>query len=219
MGKEQELPSQMENWELINRVLTLKVPTLYELQEEEQSAQEYLELNEESIEKAITRPAIQSNIALAPSSEWVIRIIAEIYKRIEREKKEREGKMPQTISSVRDVVPYCLPLIEEAPDQEHVIVFDLHSDLRIIDYRRVFLGTQHSVNLSKTVLLKQSILNAAAQVVVVHNHPSGSLTPSQNDIRAKNSMAEAFEIVGIRLADMIIIVSDGRTRSIMTSIA
>jgi DNA repair protein RadC len=50
---------------------------------------------------------------------------------------------------------------------------------------------------------------AASALVLVHNHPSGSLTPSPEDIAVTKQLLEAGKTIGIELLDHIIVGEDG----------
>ena len=57
-------------------------------------------------------------------------------------------------------------------------------------------------------VLKQALLSDATGVFMVHNHPSGNIEPSKNDIVFTNKLKEALNILDIDLLDHIIISSD-----------
>lgn len=53
-------------------------------------------------------------------------------------------------------------------------------------------------------MLKASILSNAANAIVIHNHPSGSLVPSRYDIRITKQLINAYKMLGIGLLDHVI---------------
>lgn len=59
-------------------------------------------------------------------------------------------------------------------------------------------------------MLKASILSNAARLIMVHNHPSGDLTPSKDDIRLTDRMQKVTGLVGIPLMDHIIVGGDNK---------
>ena len=59
-------------------------------------------------------------------------------------------------------------------------------------------------------MLKVSILSNAARLIMVHNHPSGDLTPSKDDIRLTDRMQKVTGLVGIPLMDHIIVGGDNK---------
>jgi len=60
---------------------------------------------------------------------------------------------------------------------------------------------------------RQAIIKNAAAIILCHNHPSGDLTPSPEDIRVTKQMAEAGRVLDIRLLDHVI-VSKGKHLSL-----
>ena len=68
--------------------------------------------------------------------------------------------------------------------------------------------------LSETVVDPKTIFGMALQhqatgVIMVHNHPSGSLKPSQNDINLTKRIGDAGKIMGINILDHLIISDEG----------
>ena len=54
-------------------------------------------------------------------------------------------------------------------------------------------------------MLKAAILANASRIIMVHNHPSGSLVPSKDDTRVTDRMIQICDLVGIPLVDHIIV--------------
>lgn len=59
------------------------------------------------------------------------------------------------------------------------------------------------------LILKYAIDNLASGIIFIHNHPTGNLRPSQNDIRTSNKLKSACELIEVKLIDSIIISDDG----------
>jgi DNA repair protein RadC len=165
----------------------------------------------------VVKPSISIEMELGPHCQR-LKMLGELYKRLAKEAEELAGKRPQIITSTQDVVGHVLPIIEAAPHQEHVIVFDLYIDNTLIQVREVFTGTANAITLDMKTLLRDSVICNADKIVVVHNHPSGSLTPSEADIGTMASIKRAAKLLDIIVADMVIAVRDGRVRSILSSI-
>jgi DNA repair protein RadC len=58
-------------------------------------------------------------------------------------------------------------------------------------------------------VFRAAIIESAAAVILVHNHPSGDPTPSREDREVTDQMAEAGRLIGISVLDHIVI-GDGR---------
>ena len=67
------------------------------------------------------------------------------------------------------------------------------------------IGGLNTVAIEARELFKEPIKSSAAKIIIVHNHPSGSVIPSKNDIEFTKSMTKAGELIGIEIIDHIII--------------
>ena len=91
-------------------------------------------------------------------------------------------------------------------EEYHAILLGSRSEVR----RRVQItvGTADASLVSPREVYRLAILEGASAVVLVHNHPSGDPTPSDDDRRITRELAQAGETVHIRLADHVIIGDD-----------
>lgn len=95
-------------------------------------------------------------------------------------------------------------------DREVMCVINLRSDGTPINGHIASIGALNQTLASPRELLKAAILSNAAQMILLHCHPSGSLVPSKEDIDVTNRMIEICDLVGIPLADHIIIGGNNR---------
>ena len=96
-------------------------------------------------------------------------------------------------------------------DREVVAVVNLKSDGTPINVNFASVGTLNGALAEPRELLKSSILSNAANVIMVHNHPSGCIKPSKTDIALTNRMIEVFSLMGIPLLDHLIVGGDNRS--------
>lgn len=95
-------------------------------------------------------------------------------------------------------------------DREVVCVLNLGSDGKPINCNFASMGALNYSMAHPRELLKTSILSNAASMLLVHNHPTGRLIPSKEDITITDRMLKLGELVGIPLADHIIVGGDNR---------
>jgi DNA repair protein RadC len=95
-------------------------------------------------------------------------------------------------------------------DQEVMGALFLDTRNRLLGESEVFRGTLNRAAVEPRALLKQALLRDAAGLVLFHTHPSGDPAPSAEDLGFTRRMAEAGEIVGIRMVDHLILGSGGR---------
>ena len=90
-------------------------------------------------------------------------------------------------------------------DREVLVVVNLNSGLKPLNFNIVSIGDLTPAIASIPNLLVSGILSNAASFLVLHNHPSGELTPSQEDIAMTKRVIEAGQLVGIPCVDHIIV--------------
>jgi DNA repair protein RadC len=75
----------------------------------------------------------------------------------------------------------------------------------VIAVREVFRGTIRGTCASPREILQQALLLNAAGILVAHNHPSGDLNPSDEDIHFTEKLSEATSLMGMILIDHLIV--------------
>jgi len=89
--------------------------------------------------------------------------------------------------------------------QEHFVCLSLDGGQRLIAQRTITIGTLDSVLAHPREVFADAIADRAASVVVAHNHPSGDASPSAQDIAVTQQLAASGQLLGIPLADHIIL--------------
>jgi DNA repair protein RadC len=101
-------------------------------------------------------------------------------------------------------------MMEEAKaDRECFWVLHLTTWHTIIEKELVAIGTLNTTPVHPREVFKKSILNSAASIISVHNHPSGSLIPSTEDKQLWQLLIKAGELLGIPVEDNLIISRKG----------
>lgn len=93
-------------------------------------------------------------------------------------------------------------------DREVLCVINLKSDGTPINCNIVSMGAVNQTIAEPRELFKASILSNAAGMIIVHNHPSGELKPSKEDIMVTDRTLKLTELMGIKLADHVIVGGD-----------
>ena len=109
-----------------------------------------------------------------------------------------------TINKPSDVVDI---LFEEMrfEKQEILKVVILGNKNKLLKIKDIAKGTGNFVKASIKDVLNEAVKVQAMQIILVHNHPSGDVTPSKNDIEFTREVKKASTILGINLIDHIII--------------
>ena len=95
-------------------------------------------------------------------------------------------------------------------DREMVCVINLKSDGTPINCNFASMGALDYAMVHPREIMKASILSNAAQIILVHNHPSGTLLPSKSDVQMTAKMQKVMELVDIPLLDHVIVGGDNR---------
>lgn len=93
-------------------------------------------------------------------------------------------------------------------DREVIAILNMCTDSKPINMTIASIGQVESAIACPRDLLKASILSNASGIIMLHNHPSGNLNPSYQDIMLTDKMKIVCDLVGITLLDHIIVGRD-----------
>ncbi|BBA70614.1 JAB domain-containing protein [Geobacter sulfurreducens] len=91
------------------------------------------------------------------------------------------------------------------PDREYFVCMLLDGKNRISGIHTVSQGSLNQSIVHPRETFKAAILANSAGIILAHNHPTGDLTPSREDLEITRRLKEAGELLGIRVLDHIII--------------
>lgn len=100
-----------------------------------------------------------------------------------------------------------IQLTEELKDkkQEYFLTLTLDGASNLIQKRTVFIGTLNRTIVHPREVFTDAISDRAAGIIFVHNHPSGDVEPSKEDVALTRRLVEAGKIVGIEVIDHVIV--------------
>lgn len=107
------------------------------------------------------------------------------------------------ISNPRDVMLAVKDMDDY--DREHMKIIYLDGGNHIVGIETSSIGILNTAPVHPREMLKGPILANAMNIVLVHNHPSGSLEPSLQDIQVTNQMCSLYAAFGIHLLDSVIV--------------
>lgn len=96
-------------------------------------------------------------------------------------------------------------------DREYSKLIHLDSKNGVVGVETVSIETINATIVHPREMMKGAILNNSVSVIFVHNHPSGSSTPSPEDRATTKKLQEAFKLMGIDLLDSLVIGRDEYT--------
>ena len=105
----------------------------------------------------------------------------------------------------------CLPDVDAIRhrQQEHFLAITLNGAGEVIRARTLTVGLLNASQVHPREAFADAITDRAAAVVFVHNHPSGSLEPSGQDMAITRQLVDAGELLGIQVLDHLIISRKG----------
>lgn len=127
----------------------------------------------------------------------------EIAKRLMNEENLNVDKNT-VIKSPSDIFPLLKEKINNF-NKEHFIVTSLDSRNKIISIDIISIGTLNSSLIHPRETFEIAIKNHAAGIIICHNHPSGELKPSEDDLIVTNNLIRSGQLLGIEIADHLII--------------
>lgn len=108
------------------------------------------------------------------------------------------------INEPDDIYRYIYPKIREEKQEKFIIVC-LDTKNQVISDVTVFVGGLDISIVQPREIFKSALLESAASIVLIHNHPSGDPTPSREDIIMTNRIIDSGKLLGIRVWDHLII--------------
>jgi DNA repair protein RadC len=111
------------------------------------------------------------------------------------------------IREAADALPYLQPI--RAKKQEHFVCISLNGASEVIESRVVTVGLLDANQVHPREVFSDPIGDRAAAILVAHNHPSGTLEPSPEDLALTRRIVKAGDLLGIRVLDHLIVTADG----------
>ncbi len=99
------------------------------------------------------------------------------------------------------------PILGDSPHEEFWVLY-LNNSLKLIEKQQISSGGLTRTVIDTRIILKHAINNLAMGMVLVHNHPSGNINPSTEDITMTERIKQASQILDIQVLDHIIIANN-----------
>lgn len=114
----------------------------------------------------------------------------------------------EKIEGPEDVARYASPILR-FEQKEHFLVMLLDVRNRVLAMPTVSVGSLTASVAHPREIFREAIRYSAANMILLHNHPSGDPMPSREDVQLTKQMMKAGEIMGIPVLDHVIIAGDG----------
>lgn len=113
----------------------------------------------------------------------------------------------ESFSSSEQVADYYKPYYKDQRHESFVALY-LNNKNQLINDSELFRGTVDRTAVYPREIVRKAIETDATRLIVLHNHPSGSLSPSSEDIKLTNELKKGLELFDISLLDHIILAGD-----------
>jgi DNA repair protein RadC len=131
-----------------------------------------------------------------------IRCVAELSRRIAQAKIGAEDEL---VYNSPDVIGAYYMEEMRHESQEIALVLCLSSKGKLISRKVISRGNVNATILGPREIFIEALTHRAASIILLHNHPSGDPTPSEEDITVTKQIAQAGEMIGIPLTDHLVI--------------
>jgi len=120
---------------------------------------------------------------------------------------DKQNSLDSLVLSAKDAVALVPDLKNKR--QERLVCLFLNARNALIKKETISIGT-----LDKTIIHPREIFGPAVElraagIVLLHNHPSGDIEPSKQDIEVTNKILEAGKIIGVNVIDLIVVSEKG----------
>ncbi|MCT4612174.1 MAG: DNA repair protein RadC [Clostridia bacterium] len=129
-----------------------------------------------------------------------IQAVEEIIKRVSKE----EGKKKFKVNSPESIAKIYMEEMRRLK-QERILIISLNTKYDIIKEDVVTVGILNEAIVHEREVFRRAIEASAYAIIMIHNHPSGDPTPSEEDIKLTRKISMAGDVLNIELLDHLII--------------
>jgi DNA repair protein RadC len=144
--------------------------------------------------------ALMEVMGIGPHSSLFFKVVREVSSLYLRQGAE----LKEQISSTKELIDYCLSAMGGLKD-EHFAVIYLNARNKIIKVETIQEGIVNQAVVYPRKVLEKALANKASAIILVHNHPSGHVRPSDADIRLTRVLQDAARVMDIVLHDHLIV--------------
>ena len=92
--------------------------------------------------------------------------------------------------------------------QEKFLILLFDNKFKLIKKCELFKGTINTINVHPREVFREAIKESASFIILIHNHPSGDVTPSEKDDEVTSVLVKTGNIIGIKVIDHLVVSSD-----------
>lgn len=120
-----------------------------------------------------------------------------------RRRKEEQEQKVEILNSSKRVYEYFRARIQDIPHEEFWVIY-LNTGCKVVDSQLIGRGGNDFTPVDVRIILRYALQCKANSMILIHNHPSGTLQPSQADKILTSKIVDAAKIMDIKVNDHII---------------
>lgn len=153
---------------------------------------------------ALSPQEIASLEGLGPSRASQILAALELARRFS----EEEIRLAETLGGAEEAYRFLRPRLRDLPHEVFACIF-LNQKHGVLAYRELFRGSVHGSAVHPREVIKEALKENAAAVILCHNHPSGHVSPSPDDLRLTEELKGVLQRIDVRVVDHLIVGGNG----------
>ena len=122
---------------------------------------------------------------------------------VKREYKQQKIERSVDVYMILRELLYSKHRFDYEKEHFYTVLISRNNRIKFID--EVSIGNLNSTIVSAREVFRFAVLKGAEAIIVAHNHPSGNLTPSQQDRAVTDMLIESGKIIGIKVMDSLIL--------------
>ena len=146
---------------------------------------------------------LMQEAGLTEATAALIAMLPQLARKIEEQQAQENARIRNTLDAGRDVIAMF-----RSRQDESVRILCLNASGKVVRRARIAEGDVNAVHFPIRKLVEEALACKAVSVILAHNHPGGTMAPSQEDLDATKAAKAALETVGIRLLDHLIVSGD-----------
>lgn len=146
---------------------------------------------------------LMQEAGLTEATAALIAMLPQLARKIEEQQAQENARIRSTLDAGRDVIAMF-----RSRQDESVRILCLNASGKVVRRARIAEGDVNAVHFPIRRLVEEALACKAVSVILAHNHPGGTMAPSQEDLDATKAAKAALETVGIRLLDHLIVAGD-----------
>jgi DNA repair protein RadC len=121
--------------------------------------------------------------------------------------RRRASRENVVVEAAEDILPLVLDIVDKK--QEYLVCITLNGANEVIEKRVITVGLLNKNQIHPREVFADAISDRAASVILAHNHPSGVVEPSSDDIVSTKQLADSGKMIGIEVLDHVIVTRNG----------